>query len=309
MKKIIQNVLKTLIFFDVLEKPLTKKEIWQYLLFLKVTEEEVQKTLSQLLFEAKIETKSGFYFLKGRKGLVDLRNKKEEISKKFQQEARQVLKPLKTIPFLKMVMITSSLSHQNAKATSDVDILVFGEKNHLRLVRDLVLWSLQSQGRLMRQRSDKLKFSADFFVVPEKANFEFLLSKKESFTYYYWLYWVAFSIPIISSFKDQQIFQRQNSWLKKYLPNFIWPKFKKSEKSPKTKKLLESFFMSPKGQKLEKLFASKQKIRLEKYIKKMGPELAINRDDLIMQFSHKEMKWQKLEKKFEKLLTKYRIIW
>ena len=73
MKKdsISDNILSTIIYYDILSFPLTSFEVWKYLLAENsCTLGEIVETLESDELKNRIEEFRGFYFLKGRKDLV-----------------------------------------------------------------------------------------------------------------------------------------------------------------------------------------------------------------------------------------------
>jgi len=89
MNDLPKNILATIVYYDVLDYPMTAFEIWKYLLKIKNEEnepEEKNNLLDIINYLEKEELKKfveeyrGFYFLKGRRELVDRRLESNKIS-------------------------------------------------------------------------------------------------------------------------------------------------------------------------------------------------------------------------------------
>jgi len=311
MNKTEKNILKTLIFFDLLKKPLTDKEIWQNLWGIKTSFKNLKKSLRSLQKQSKVENRDELYFLKGKNQLIKVGQKKHRICQVFWQKAQKTSQFLQIIPFIKIIAVIGSLSLNNVTQKSDIDLMIFTDKKHLRLTRDLVIFLLSISGKLTRQKQQKSgQIGPDFFITPETCNLEFLIKKYNGFQQMYWIYLVANLTPIFEKAQVYEKYKAQNKWIKKFLPNYNWQIQNKKIKPKKShfKNFLKWFFITKMGQILEKKLAQKQKERLHKFQQKSGKDLIINSDEQIIQFSDLEKKWQKFEQKFEKFLTNHNLI-
>ena len=91
MQELKKNILKTLVWFDLFDYPLTASEIWRYLLNtdfkelstdIRKQESEIKIILDKLIREVKIGQKDEFYFLKNRQEIVGIRKQRQKISLK-----------------------------------------------------------------------------------------------------------------------------------------------------------------------------------------------------------------------------------
>jgi len=71
-----QAIIKTLIYSDIFDFPLTKQEIWKYLISNKKIS---QKDFLKLLKNKKTLSKNNFYFLKGREEIIRKRKDRKKI--------------------------------------------------------------------------------------------------------------------------------------------------------------------------------------------------------------------------------------
>jgi predicted nucleotidyltransferase len=147
-----QALLATLAYHDLLDLPLTAVECWRYLLRPYGAEErktqrakgktsplrEVEQELARLVAAGAVDTRDGFYFFREREALVADRREKQIRALEKWQRLRRIVFWLQAIPFLRGVAATGSLTFDNAKPTSDLDVLVIAAENRVWTVRFLL---------------------------------------------------------------------------------------------------------------------------------------------------------------------------
>lgn len=151
-------LLATLAYHDLLNLPLTAVACWRYLvrpllerrgsppaleLWGSVGSEvpalrEVERVLQALVEQRTIETKNGFYFFPGRESLFGEWIAKHARSQAKWKRLRRIVSWWQTIPFLRGVAGTGSLSFDNANVGSDLDVLVIAAPNRVWTVRFLL---------------------------------------------------------------------------------------------------------------------------------------------------------------------------
>ena len=218
-------ILKTLAYADVFDYPLNEKEIYRFLISKfqipclagRQANSKFQKELTAL--SANICRKEGFYFLKGRQKIVEIRKKREKWSREKFKIARRVARWLQVIPWIKMVGITGALAMNNATKDDDVDILIITAKNRLWLTRLLVVILLEILG-CRRRPSDlpankqvnnkiclNMLLDEDHLTVPER--------ERDLFT----AHETCQLKPIYNKDDAYQKFIQANIWVKKFLAN------------------------------------------------------------------------------------------
>ena len=261
------NILATIVYFDIFDYPITLLELWRYLLdcrslqsffsfkelniscdfheeannfdfssFLEILE-------SSEFLKKRIKKDSGFYLLVNRGNLVDLRIEKEKISKEKYKKARKVINILKFCPFLKMIFVTSSLSINNSKASSDIDFLIVTHKGRLFIVRlyCLIILKILKLRPTKEERQDK--FCLNFFVSNEKLCLEgVVLRKEEKNIDLHFAYWLSQFVLMYDSDNLEKRFYGQNRWLKYFFPNFKPHRTNILRKAKNGNPLLKRFF-------------------------------------------------------------------
>lgn len=147
-------ILKTLCYSDLFDYPLKSWEIHKWLISKKVDLKSLDKPLKSLLRKGIIETKSDYFFLKGRSHLVKKRVGRAAISQKFLRKGILVSQLFRIVPWVKMVGISGSLAMENASKTDDIDLFVVTDSKRLWLSRLLILIILSAFG-LRRKRREK----------------------------------------------------------------------------------------------------------------------------------------------------------
>ena len=201
-------ILRTLAYADVFDYPLKENEIFRFLI------SNFQKELPTLSPE--VSKKEGFYFLKGRKGIVVTRKKRERWSREKLKIAKRVAGWLKLIPTIRMVAVTGALAMNNSEKEDDIDLLIVTSKNRLWLTRLLTVFlvELVSHRRRPQDKNVKDKICLNMFLdekhlaVPKKE--QDLFSAHEACQLK--LLWDKNGI--------YQKFLKANLWARKFLPNW-----------------------------------------------------------------------------------------
>src|SRR3989344_1031343 len=92
-----KTILKTIIYASLFDYPLKAWEIHKWLIGKKLNLKQVEKGLSSLVRKRKINTKSGFSFLRGKNNLVLKRKQRERISKDYLTQASAISSIFKLI--------------------------------------------------------------------------------------------------------------------------------------------------------------------------------------------------------------------
>jgi hypothetical protein len=256
-----KSILATIAYFDIFDYPLTLVEIWKWLWEIsdfrfqisdfdsqssvgnrkseienrEIGLVEVQKVLdSSEVLKSLVESRRGFYFLKGRGEAVELRQQRYNLAEKKFKKVLKVIRFLKFVPGIKMIAVCNDLAWSNAPEGSDIDLFVVTEKNKIWTAR---LWAA-SFLQLFGLRPGKIikdKICLSFFVDENHLNLENLSIKPSSPSLFslpslsssslspdiYLIYWISQIAPIYDVGGVYQKFLDANTWIKKYLPNIF----------------------------------------------------------------------------------------
>ena len=120
-----EAILKTLLYSDLFDFPLTEEEIYKFLIFKKIDKDQLSKLLENK--NLSIDRLNNFFFLKGRGKIVKERLMKEKFSLEKLEKAKKIIKFLGLIPTIKLIGISGTLAVMNCKKDDDIDIFVIAE--------------------------------------------------------------------------------------------------------------------------------------------------------------------------------------
>jgi len=222
MDNLERAILSTLVYYDLLDRPLTELEIYRYLLNTnqKVSFFEVSKVLAGIVQTKKIEASQGLYSLSNRSYIIKIREKRLKLAQLKWKKLKRLARWLTLVPFLRLAAVTGSLTAYNTRQESDFDLLVVTKKDRLWLTRTLVtaltgLLGIRRHGQSTQDRiclncyltEDSLEIKPeakprDFHSAQEYGRLTPLLEIKKGIC---------------------QEFLQKNSWLSQYLNFYPWP--------------------------------------------------------------------------------------
>lgn len=235
MNPLERSIVATIAYYDGLSMPLRAEEVFEYLIHPSrlSAEEPPRAELSDVIrtlwgagageLTRFIGEKNGYYFLRGKDELVWTRQDRQKISAMKWKKVVRAIYLLRFVPFVRMVALAGSMSQDNAKETSDVDIFIVAAHGRIWTCRLLVTGVLSALGV---RRSDRGQMTHE--LVTDKVCLNHYISDRSLMVPYYSMYTAqlyASFIPIIERssglFND---FQKANAWIKEYI--FSYPREK-----------------------------------------------------------------------------------
>ncbi len=221
---IVENaILKTLIYADIFDYPLKAWEIHKWTIGLpagragkKLNLKQVEKGLISLVKKRKVNTKSGYYFLKGKDSLVLKRKQRGVISKVYLTQANTILNVFKLIAWIKLVGISGSLAMENATKSDDIDFFIVTSRNRLWISRIILLALCQLFGK-RRKRLDTVRNSSGKFCINILLGEDNLAQDNKNI---YLAHEVLQMKVLYDKDNTYQKFLEENEWVFKYLPNW-----------------------------------------------------------------------------------------
>lgn len=213
------SIIKTLSYRDIFDYPLTEEELINFLVEQSARPVEVGRTLARLVAEGKVGEKDGFYFLRGRGELPEIRDKREEISEVKYARAYRLAGFLRFSPWVRAVFITGALAVGNTRPEDDLDFLVITRKGRVWLVRFLafVFFTLLGVRRKPEMKEAPDRVCLNMFLsetalrIPE--------GERNLFT----AHEVALARPLWARDYLHRRFLGENPWVRRYLPNLEIP--------------------------------------------------------------------------------------
>ncbi len=203
-------ILKTLLYSNIFNYPLTKEEVFQSLITNETfTKEEVFQSLKKI---KKISFKNGFYFLKGRDYIVELRRKREKQSLEKIKIAKNIARKLSLIPTIKLIGISGNLSLKNADEEDDIDFFIIAKKNTVWITRFFTILILKLLGKHRKRKDKNVKNKICLNMFLDEGHIKF---KKNI----YLAHEIIQLLPILNKDNTYQKFLNKNIWVFNYMPN------------------------------------------------------------------------------------------
>lgn len=311
------KLIEIITYFDLFNYPLKKEEI---LGFAEIQENEWA--------DQNIENKNGFYYLKNREEILEIRKKREKHAAKLWKKTYFYLRILKCVPFLKMVAVCNTLAFNHPEKDSDIDLFIVTAKNRLWTTRVLVTFLLQILGVRRHGKKVSARFCLSFWCTEEAINLENIQIKPQD---PYLAFWCLTLKPVLDDKLYNNFIQKNKQWIKvNYklelrIPlegdtgGVSTPKFKKksclskSQNTPQPTqggfkklyhsnliaKLLEKILNGKLGNYIENKLSNKLKPRAEQKAKLAGSDSSIIISEQMLKFhNHDKRKeiysqWQK----------------
>ncbi len=234
------GVIRTLLYFDVFQYPLTLDEVMKFHPQ-RHKKEDIRNAISYLRNKLIVFKHTNFYSLHPDTIFVEKRKTGNELAKKRLQTAKKFSWLISKFPFVRAIMLSGSLSKDYMDSDSDIDYFIITKPGRLWLTRGM----LALFKRVFLLNSHKF-FCTNYLIDSESLEIE----EKNIYT----AMETATLIPIYG--KDLcERFVTKNQWTKQYFPNvelhrtaFI------PEKVSPVKKFFERIFSGTMGEKLDLLF-------------------------------------------------------
>ena len=131
-------ILRTLLYSDLFDYPLTPAEAAHYLIGRPSTSAEVRACLARSAWLAdRVIELNGYLALRGREALIARRLERAATSDRLWRRALRFVRVLRLFPFVRMIAITGSLAMKNSAAHDDIDVLIVTAPDRVWLTRAL----------------------------------------------------------------------------------------------------------------------------------------------------------------------------
>lgn len=217
MNELEKSILKTIIYFDIFNYPLTSLEIYHFLIDYKSSPKEIIKELeTSENIKRYTESKNGFYFLKGKKQILENRKINRINSEKKIKSALRKAQFIRYIPFVKCICLSGSIPHFNTDKDADIDLFIIIKKDYLWFSRFFITIFAHILRKRRHGKKIKNRLCLNFYLTDDDLNLEHLCYENEL-----WFYiWFTQIFPIMGR-EDYSNFIKENQWILKRLPNFM----------------------------------------------------------------------------------------
>jgi hypothetical protein len=211
-----EAILRTLIYADVFNFPMTVSEIHFFLIEQAATLHQVETALgASRWLNQRITCFEGYYALVGREQVIAERQRREGYSAALWPAGVRYGAILAKLPFVRMVALTGALAVRNAHSpTDDLDYLIVTRAGRVWLARAFTVLLV----RLAKLRGVTI---CPNYVLSESA-----LAQQSHDLYI--AHEVAQMIPL-SGLKLYQALRAENTWTRMHLPNATAPLYEERE--------------------------------------------------------------------------------
>lgn len=244
-----QDILKTLIYYDIFSHPLKKEEIFTFLSKNSVSKSDIFEAIdmNSTQEESEFSQKDGYVYIKPNDRYIKKRLEKEEYSKKMWKVVKYVVHIIKRFPFVRAVLVTGSLSKNSSGRDSDLDFMVITKSDRLWISRTLLMLFK----KIFLLNSYKY-FCINYFITEDSLEVE----EKNIF--------VATEVATVKGVFNTGLmrkFLESNKWVNEFFPNYECcdpelhsPRFKVNDRTSFLQRILELFFIGFIGDALNRYF-------------------------------------------------------
>jgi len=237
-KKAELAILKTLIYFDIFNYPLSEKEIKNFLEY-DISNEIFTSALLQLSFDKIIFRLGELYSLQNNRQRAEERLQGNLRAQPLLAKAARIGAFLYKFPYVRGVAVSGSLSKNYADKKADIDFFIITKANRLWVART-ILHLLKKLTFLVGKQNF---FCMNYFVDEE----DLIIPEKNIYT----AVEIVTLLPLAGTFTLNKFFEK-NNWTKKWLPGYEYKRnLKTSERGSGLKKFTEWFFNGRAGEKLD----------------------------------------------------------
>ncbi len=240
-----RDILRTLLYFDIFDHPLTPEEIYRFLPSNSTSIREIERACDSPPLSSMVTFSEGFFFV-STSGLNLSRERiaKEHRAERYWRVARIMGAIIRSFPFVRGVFVSGELSKGVIGRNGDIDFFVVTAENRLWIARSfLILFK-----KLFLFNSKK------FFCVNHLVTESYLDVAERNF---YTAIEIATLKPLSNpSFLNQYV--EHNTWIRSFLPNFSLSPPQANKRLSKS--VVQTFFEAPfsgsSGDKLDKFLLS-----------------------------------------------------
>src|SRR5215831_9645836 len=203
-KKAELAILKTLVYFDIFDYPLSEKEIKNYLEY-DIGNEVFSSAILQLSLDKIIFRVGEFYSLQNNRQRVEERLQGNLRAQPLLTKAANIGALLYKFPYVRAVAVSGSLSKNYADKKADIDFFIITKANRLWIARTI----LHLFKKLTFLVGKENFFCMNYFVDEEALT----ISEKNIYT----AVEIVTLLPMAGTFTLNKFFDK-NQWTKKWLP-------------------------------------------------------------------------------------------
>jgi len=237
-KKAELAILKTLVYFDIFDYPLSQKDIKGFL-ECHLPDEVLARALRHLISDRVIFKTGEFYSLQNNLQKAEKRLQGNLRAQKLLPRASKIGAFLYKFPYVRAVAVSGSLSKNYADEKADIDFFIIAKENRLWIARTILHLFKKLTFLVGRQH-----FYCMNYFIDEKA---LIIPERNIYT----AMEVVTLMPLAGNYTMNKFFE-VNSWTEKWFPEYESGRILRiSEKESWFKKITERFFNKRRGDRLD----------------------------------------------------------
>lgn len=130
----IHHLVEPVMYGDVFDFSLSIDDISRYCRKPMARAEVERNVHGSEAFGRVVDRRDGWFFLRGRDHLIEVRERRKRTSDQCWRRARTVVRFIRYTPFVRGILVTGSLAMNNARDQDDIDFLVITEPKRLWVV-------------------------------------------------------------------------------------------------------------------------------------------------------------------------------
>lgn len=200
-----KNQLVSVMYHDFFDYPLKRAELERW--------RAGKKLLRYYDKSVDWDCRKGYFFIKGRVGLIKKRDIRENLSKKKMQIAKGSVDLLSKVPQVKMVAVTGSLAMGNSDEGADIDLIIITSAGTLwttRLVSYVLLRLFRKKVRWVGEKKQQDKLCLNIWL--DENNLVWSKHYRNAYT----AHEIAQVVPIVNKDSIYERFLSANSWARDY---------------------------------------------------------------------------------------------
>ncbi len=229
-----ESIFKTLAYADIFGFPLTRAEIWRFLISSNTFSKDA--FTKELLHTPFIFQQKGFFCLKDKESCITKRIHAQAQSKRKYIIATNTSRMLSQIPTILLIGITGGLAMDNAMENDDIDLCILVKRDTLWITRLMVLLVLQFLGIRRRRNQRSVPDTICVNLIIDESGMTVSEEKQNLYT----AHEVVQMKPIFIRDNTYSKFLLANEWVKKFLPNSLEMKKVRYEDRKENKKYFNS---------------------------------------------------------------------
>ncbi len=237
-KKAELAILKTLVYFDIFDYPLSQKDIKSFL-ECHLNDEVFAYAIGQLISDRIIFKTGEFYSLQNDLQKAEKRLQGNLRARRLLPKAAKIGAFLYKFPYVRAVAVSGSLSKNYADEKADIDFFIITKENRLWIARTILHLFKKFTFLFGRQHFYCMNYFIDEkgLIIPEKN----IYTAME----------VVTLMPLAGNYTMNRFFE-VNSWTEKWFPGYeSVGNLKISEKGSWFKRFTERFFNKRRGDRLD----------------------------------------------------------